>query len=277
MKKIAFLFVTLALLASCTGNKSQQQTTTEETQVASKRATKDLNESFEEQQIRAGMSVQLDSLTAAWLRVGKSPLKVNMQEKKFVLNEEEKMIKPDYLMDPAEVMSKLETLSLKYRALAVFSDEKEIADLYDMPDVYSEPITLLAADVNDPAMKYALETSFDSLNVADIYAIEEQYGRVNYFWEAAATMTIEHLYILTKNQEMYLKNFTDKDAEDITFRVVLLLDAFEELSDYNHELRRLYNLLRPLEVLDAITVDQLRGQLTQMKKEIEQARATLFL
>lgn len=277
MKKIAFLFVTLALLASCTGNKSQQQTTTEETQVASKRAAKDLNESFEEQQIRAGMSVQLDSLTAAWLRVGKSPLKVNMQEKKFVLNEEEKMIKPDYLMDPAEVMSKLETLSLKYRALAVFSDEKEIADLYDMPDVYSEPITLLAADVNDPAMKYALETSFDSLNVADIYAIEEQYGRVNYFWESAATMTIEHLYILTKNQEMYLKNFTDKDAEDITFRVVLLLDAFEELSEYNHELRRLYNLLRPLEVLDAITVDQLRGQLTQMKKEIEQARATLFL
>lgn len=276
MKKIAFLFAIVALLAACTANKSQQ--TTEETQVAQgKRAAKDLNESFEEQQIRAGISVQLDSLTAAWMRVGKSPLRVNIQEKKITLNEDEKKVKPDYLLNPEDIMGKLETLSHKYRALAVFTDEKEIADLYNMPDVYSEPITILAAELSDPAMNYALEQSLDTLDLKELYAIEEQYGRANYFWESAAALTIEQLYIIAMNQEMFLKNFIDKDAEDITFRIVLLMDAFEKLADYNYELRRLYNILRPLEYLDAITVEQLRGQLSQHKKEVEQARASLFL
>lgn len=276
MKKIAFLFAIVALLAACTANKSQQAT--EETQVAQgKRAAKDLNESFEEQQIRAGISVQLDSLTAAWMRVGKSPLRVNIQEKKITLNEDEKKVKPDYLLNPEDIMGKLETLSHKYRALAVFTDEKEIADLYNMPDVYSEPITILAAELSDPAMNYALEQSLDTLDLKELYAIEEQYGRANYFWESAAALTIEQLYIIAMNQEMFLKNFIDKDAEDITFRIVLLMDAFEKLADYNYELRRLYNILRPLEYLDAITVEQLRGQLSQHKKEVEQARASLFL
>lgn len=279
MKKIAFVFATAALLAACTGNKPQEPAQTEGTEVVTTtRAPKDVNESFEEQQIKAGMSVQLDSLTAAWLRLEKSPLRVSIEDRTATLSEDEKKVKPDYLINPADIMDKLESLSLKYRAMVVMGLDKTVSDLYEMPDVYSEPLSKLAAEVNDPGVSYIMEHGENSSeDLSKYYEIEEQNGRANYFWESAATAIIEQVYIITKNQDMFLKNFTDKDAEDITYRIVLLIDAYEELSDYNLELRKLYNVLLPLEAIDAISVDQLRDQLNQIKAQVEQARATLFL
>ncbi len=267
MKKIAFLFVTAALLAACTGNKPKQEDSKVEA-----------TETFEEQQIKANMSVQLDSLTACWLRLGKSPVIVNVEQKTVVLTEDEKLVKPDYLINPADIMDKLETLSFKYRAMAMMATDKTVSDLYEMIDVYSEPVSKLAAEVNDPAIFGLFENGVAVPDdVKSLYALEEENGRANYFWEAAATSTIEEFYILTKNQEKFLACFTDKDAEDITYRVILLLDAFKELSNYNYELRKIYRLLTPLEVIDAISVEQLRGELNQISQQIEQTRATLFL
>lgn len=274
MKKIAFVFATAALLAACTGNKPQ---TPAEEPAATTRVAKEIPESFEEQQIKAGMSVQLDSLTAAWLRLGKSPIQVNLDKKSVTLSDDQKKVKPDYLTNPADIMDKLETLSLKYRAIAVMGIDKGVADVYEMPDVYSEPLSKISTEVNDPAMTYVMETGMENSDMAKVYEIEEQNGRANYFWESAAVGIVEQLYVLTKNQEMFLANFTDKDAEDITYRVSLLVDAYEDLSDYNLELRKLYNVLLPLEALNAITVDELRGQLDQIKAHVEQAHSTLFM
>ncbi len=276
MKKIAFVFATAALLAACTGNKPQ--TPAAEEPAATTRVAKEIPESFEEQQIKAGMSVQLDSLTAAWLRLKRCPIVINAEQQKVTLSDDEKKIKPDYLINPNEIMDKIESLSLKYRALTVMNIDKSISDIYEMSDVYSEPLAKVFAEVNDPALKFVAEQGgLEKVEMSQIYAIEEENGRANYFWEATATGIIEQLYVLTKNQEMFLANFTDKDAEDITYRVSLLVDLYEDLSDYNLELRKLYNVLLPLEVLNAITVDELRGQLDQIKAQVEQARATLFL
>ncbi len=277
MKKIAFVFATAAMLAACTGNKPQEPAQEATEPAATTRVAKEIPENFEEQQIKAGMSVQLDSLTACWLRVGKSPVQVSLEQKSVTLSDDQKKVKPDYLMNPAEIMDKLESLSLKYRALSVLAIDKGVADAYEMTDVYSEPVSKLTAEINDPAMSYILENGSENSEVSKIYEIEEQNGRANYFWESAATGIIEQLYVLTKNQDMFLANFTDKDAEDITYRVVLLIEAYEDLSEYNLELRKLYNVLLPLEALDAITVDQLREQLGQVQGQVEQARAALFL
>ncbi len=277
MKKIALVFATAALLAACTGNKNQESAAPSEPE-STGRVAKEIPESFEEQQIKAGMSVQLDSLTACWLRLGKSPVQINAEKKTITLTDDEKKVKPDYLINPADIMDKLESLSLKYRAMVVMDMDKTISDLYEMPDVYSEPVSKLTAEVNDPAVKYLYENGLDAEDsMKTIYAIEEENGRANYFWEAAATGIIEQLYILTKNEDKFLATFTDKDAEDITYRISILVDLYEDLSDYNLELRKLYNVLLPLEVLNAITVDELRGQLDQIKAQVEQARTTLFL
>ena len=111
----------------------------------------------------------------------------------------------------------------------------------------------------------------------EIYKIEEDAGRANYFWETAATALIEQLYIVGQNQDKLLSTFTDKDAEDITWHLSILVDAYKELSDYNPELKKLYGVLKPLEVINAITVDELRSQLNGIKAQVEQARATLFI
>jgi len=73
-----------------------------------------------------------------------------------------------------------------------------------------------------------------------------------------------------------LTNFTDKDAEDIIFRTILLVNAFEDLQEYNPELLNIYNIILPIGKLDAITVDQLSKQLDEYKDEITKVHEQLF-
>ena len=270
MKKFAFILAAAALFAACSGNKQQASDTNEPAPA----------ESFQEQQIKAGMSARLDSLTAAYMRVKPLPMFDKSKEGVVALTAEEKKVAPDYLINPEEIMGKLESLSLKYRALTVMATDAMIAKLYEMPDVYSEPIARLMAEIDDPSLKFYMENEGkmerqEMMN--EIYRIEEEAGRANYFWETAATSIIEQLYIVGQNQDKFLSTFTDKDAEDITWHLSILVDAYKDLSEYNMELKKLYNVLQPLEVLNAITVDELRGQLKQVKGQIDQARATLFL
>ncbi|MDO4496216.1 MAG: hypothetical protein Q4B58_00055 [Bacteroidales bacterium] len=274
MKKIALVLAAVAALAmtACGGKKAAQNESAEAPQS---------QESFQEQQIKMGMKVHLDSLTNAWLRIEK-PMAVtyNAQEGKVKLSDAQKKVLPDYLVNPDEVMGSLESLSLKYRAMVVFDMDKEVAKLYGMNDVYTPAINKLAAEVDDPAVKYLYNvdekvTYQERMN--KVYSLEEENGRANYFWEAAATSIIEQLYILGRNQEVFLASFTDQDAEDITFYVSLLVDAYADLAEYNSELARLYNVILPLQVLNAITVDELRTQLNQIDADIANARKALFM
>ena len=272
MKKFAFLFAAAALFAACSGNKQQNNADTTEPAAAT--------ESFQEQQIKAGMSARLDSLTEAYMRVKPFAMFDKSKEGVVALTADEKKVAPDYLMNPDQIMNTLESLSLKYRALVVLDTDAQVAKLYEMPDVYSEPVAKLMSEVNDPAIKFFMENDGKmerSEMMKQIYKIEEEAGRANYFWEASATGIIEQLYIIGQNQEKFLASFTDKDAEDITWHLSILVDAYEDLAEYNLELRKLYNVLLPLEALNAITVDEFRSQLNGIKAQVEQARAALFL
>jgi len=269
MKKIVYLFAAACIFAACGGNKQKAET-----------ASADATETFEEQQIKAGMNVHLDSLTAAWMRLKPSPVYSTTKDGKIKLSEEEKKNKPDYLFTPDGLKDKLETLSYKYRALAVFFVDREIANLYEMKDVYSPAMKKIAAELNDPAIKYVYENgekeSYDMLN-QKVYQIEEENGRANRFWEVAATSIIEQTYLLTQNDQKFLETFTDKDAEDITYRTTLLVNAFEDLSQYNPELLNIYNVIQPLASLNAISVYQLREQLKDIKDDVVKARESLFM
>ncbi len=272
MKKLTYIIAAAALFVACSGNKQQSADNTDEQQTAA--------QTFQEQQIMAGMSARLDSLTEAYMRVKPLPIFDKSQEGVITLSDEEKKILPAYLIDPEQIMDKLETLSLKYRAFSVMSTDAMIAKLYEMPDVYSEPIAKLMAEINDPALKFYMENDgkIDRQEMMnEIYKIEEEAGRANYFWETAATGLVEQLFIVGQNQDKFLSTFTDKDAEDITWHLSILIDAYKDLSEYNTELKKLYGVLKPLEALNAITVDEFRSQLNGIKTQVEQARATLFL
>jgi len=270
MKKITIAIACAALFAmtACNGNKQKGAA-----------GANDSTETFEEQQIKAGMNMHLDSLTECWMRLAPSPVYSTTKDGKVKLSDNEKKVKPDYLFNPDELTPKLETMSSKYRALAVYFVDREVAKLYDMKDNYTPALKKLATELNDPALKFVYEEG-DKLSYNDLnkqaYKIEEENGRANRYWETAATSIIEQTYLLTKNKDKYLASFTDKDAEDITYRTILLIESFQDLAEYHPDLANLYNVILPLEKLDALTVDQLRQQLTDLEGDITKARDQIF-
>lgn len=272
MKKFSFALIAAAafIMASC-GNKQKAE------EVAN-----DSTETFEEKQIKAGMNAQLDSLTNLWMQIKRREIFDVDPDNKIVISAEEKKVAPDYLYTPDKLKGKLETLSAKYRALVVFSIDQQVGTLYGMNDVWSSAIEKLGAEVNDPVMKLVQdgEIDFDDENhIAvneKVYKTEEEAGRANYFWETSATAIVEQTYLLSVNQDKLLAHLTDEDAEKLTFHIILLNDAYENLAEYNPQLMQLLSVLQPLSKLNAITVDQLREQLNESKEEIAQARKSLF-
>ncbi|MBO7592684.1 MAG: hypothetical protein J6T00_04845 [Bacteroidaceae bacterium] len=272
MKKFSFALIAAAafIMASC-GNKQKAE------EVAN-----DSTETFEEKQIKAGMNAQLDSLTNLWMQIKRREIFDVDPDNKIVISAEEKKVAPDYLYTPDKLKGKLETLSAKYRALVVFSIDQQVGTLYGMNDVWSSAIEKLGAEVNDPVMKLVQdgEIDFDDENhIAvneKVYKTEEEAGRANHFWETCAAAIVEQTYLLSVNQDKLLAHLTDEDAEKLTFRIILLNDAYENLAEYNPQLMQLLSVLQPLSKLNAITVDQLREQLNESKEEIAQARKSLF-
>ena len=109
-----------------------------------------------------------------------------------------------------------------------------------------------------------------------LYDEMEKNGRINYYWQLAAASLVEQLYIANQNSEKFLSVFDDESASNVTFRIVLILDALNRLSEYDPEIKPVAEAVAPLEVLNAMTVDEMKAQLAQAKDKIEAARAALI-
>ncbi|MBP5514918.1 MAG: hypothetical protein J6Y04_09120 [Bacteroidaceae bacterium] len=265
MKKISIFAVALAAMtfAACGGNKSAN---TEE-QAPEK--------SFEQEQVEAKIKLELDSLSAELGRLDKVPF-LQEGENGLQLTEEEKQVKPDYLLSPS-VAENATTLAEKYRALAALCVDKQIASMYDMPtDEYEAAISKLAADIDDPSFK-------EIDNVANIHETSQKLydamnanGRINYFWQMVAGSLIEEFYVASQNSDKFVTVFDDESAAAITFRIVLLNEATTRLASYDPEFETVAKVAEALEPLDAITVDQLKAQLEETKEKVAETRNELI-
>lgn len=266
MKKLSIFAVALAAVAfaACTGNKPQTG-----------QDDKDSVKSFEQEQIEENIKVQIDSLAAEFGKLKALPI-LKDQNGTVVLSDEEKQVKPDYLLSPSAAENAV-TLAEKYRTLSALSLDKQIASAYDMPtDEYDEAIAKLSADINDPSFKVLdnVSTAFEASS--KLYDAMEENGRINYFWQMAAAALVEQLYVTTQNTEKFISAFDDSSAESVTFRIILLQDAIERLAAYDPELQPISDAIEPLKVLNAITVDQFKSQLEECKEEISASRKMLF-
>lgn len=273
MKKIAIILAAAAFaviaMPSCKNNKK----TAEEAEDYSQTTAQELN--------TEALKVDMANLVASAKRIKAVPFLKSSQDGKIQLTDKEKMVKPDYLISKS-VIEGLVGLNQKYRAVGILTSDKSIADLYEMPTAdYNEAIVKLLTDINDSAL-----TDFYTLPPLDIetnteaFGIfvdeEKEAGRLNFFWEGVSAGLVEQVFLLTRDIDRYMPMFTDELANDITFNFVCVHDGLTKTVDATPEMASLNEILEPLYVINAATVDQLKEQLTSLKDQIATAREDLL-
>ena len=263
MKKLTILALAAIVFAACGGNKS-----------ANVEAETGTLKSFEQEQIEASIKMHFDSIAAEFSKM-EQPKFVKETKDGISLTKEEKQVKPNYLLAPA-VADEATTLAEKYRIISALSVDKRIANLYEMPvEDYEKAITKLAADIDDPSFKVIDNAGSLFETSSELYNAMDQNGRINYFWQIASAALVEQLYVVSQNKDKFLSTFTDETAANVTFRIILILDATNRLSQYDPEIQPIATALAPLEHLNATTVDELRAQIDDMSEEILAAREAL--
>lgn len=266
MKKLSFIAVAFAALAlgACTGNKGGQ------TDAA---AAQDSLRAFEQEQIEASIKLNLDSLAAEIGRLQNMP--VVRKDGMIALSDEEKQVKPDYLLDPA-VAENAMTLAEQYRVLSALHVDKALAELYEMPTgEYDKAIAKLVAAINDPSFKVVDSDAALNENAQALYQAMEDNGRINYFWQLITSSLVEQLFIVSQNSDKFLAAMDDDAASEISLRIVLIQDAIARLTDYDAALLPVADAMEPLYVINAISVDEFKAQIAQCKDDIAESRKLL--
>ena len=271
MKRITVLALAIAMicLPSCKNNK---KTTTDTT--AAELASK-------EQIAEATLSVDVQNLMESAKKIKAAPFVSASKDGRINLTAKEKMVKPDYLLNPAAA-SKLVTLSQKYRYTSMLATDLVIANLYEMnTNDIREAIAKLLVDINDNGFTDFANTPWEDLEGASDamkFLVEEEYeaGRETYYWEAVAASLVEQIYIVTRNIDKFMPMFTDEAAADVTYNFVCVHDGLTSLVQQNEEMASLNEALAPLYVINAISTQQLKDQLTSLKSDIEKARLAIL-
>lgn len=277
MKKSLLLasVVIAACLSSCGNNNGNKSEKNEQNEVVS--AQNALNDEINQEAVKT----EFDNLKISVSKIRMAPFVSSTEDGRIQLTEKEKMVKPDYLINPS-IVGKLVTLSQKYHVTSMMAADLVIANLYEMPTVdMKEAIAKLLLDINDEAFTNFANTPWSDLEGASDalqFLIEEEYeaGRQYLFWDALAASLVEQLYIMTRNVDKFMPMFTDETVEDFTFNFICLHEGLLTMADTNEEMSSLHNVLEPLYAINAVTVDQFREQLNQLGGEIEKCRQHLL-
>ena len=266
MKKLSILAIAFAAIvfAACGGKKSEQAA-----------ENTDSLKSFEQQQIEASIKMHFDSIASEIGKLKQLPF-LSEGDDGLKLTKEEKQVKPDYLLNPS-VAEEATTLAEKYRILSALNVDKKIAALYEMPtEDYDKAITKLVADINDPSFKAIDDTNtlYETSNT--LYDAMNENGRINFFWQMASAALIEELYVANQNPDKFLSTFTDEAASNVTFRIILILDAINRLAQYDPDIQPVAKALAPLDVLNATTVAELKDQIAKTKEQINEAHKAII-
>ncbi|MCQ2168586.1 MAG: hypothetical protein MJY69_08010 [Bacteroidales bacterium] len=271
MKKYAVALLALAIVAmpSCK-NQNKKSEGTETKEISQKEAL-----------LQEDLKINVENLVESAKKIKSVPFAKTLPDGTVALTDKEKMVKPDYLLE-ASVANNLVTLSQKYRTVAMLTADKIVADLYEMPTTeYKTAISKLIIDLGDDAVKDFADTNWEDKGESDAAIgklVDAEYaaGRSNFFWEATTAFLVEQLYVITRNIDKFMPMFTDETAADVTYNFVCVHEGITQMIEFYPEMESLNNALLPLYVINAISVDQLKEQLTELKGEIEAVRYFLL-
>lgn len=199
----------------------------------------------------------------------------------FALTDEQKLIKPDYLLENKDIES-LVTLSEKYRAHAMAMIDSRVTKLYGM-DNTSDYVALIEnmqaeiADnaINDMAAK-GHQDVFTPETYVKLYEDMKAANRLQYFYESTAAMIVETMYVLTKNEDVMIPQLTDGQSQALVRHLSVVTEATDLLSQSNPYLKKSAQSLTKLADISATNTSELKEQLAKKKNEIASLRI-LFL
>jgi len=216
---IAVAMVAALTMVSCKNNKSQEPTQEEVQEM--------------KQALADSVLAEIDAFADEYLTASLNGINFG----NFELSENEKLIKPDYLLDPS-IVNELVTKTQKVNGLAILVVEAIIRGLYDMPlDDAKEAISKLALDINHP-----IDLECYNANTPRSERIKMEYekckenGDVSYFWQFHYAIITEMSYLLAQNPNLYFSKITEEQYNAYRQRYILLSKAVDTLAPFDEDM-----------------------------------------
>ncbi len=227
MKQTLTLFacvaVCCAMIASCKNAKTTEPTQEEIQQ--------------QKQALADSILTEIDALAEQFYDASSNSFRVKTME----LSDAEKLVKPDYLLDPA-IASTFVTKNQKVNALGIYVTDRGVRKLYEMPcEEVDEVIAKLAAEVNFPVdLDFAMGYGPVSEKIKKIYELFKEQGSLSFFWQYYNAIYVEYDYLLAKNPELFFSKITDEQLQAYHTMLVSRMKAIEKLAQYDEEMAQLW-------------------------------------
>lgn len=231
MKRTLILFSIVAICSaitlSCKNNnkKAASQNTIQEETLAQK------------QELADSVLSVIDQLTESYIDAANQCFKIRL----FELSEKEKMVKPDYLLEPSYV-NRIVTKSQKITALAYYSVDRLVREIYEMPtDEIDEIMAKLIVELDHPWEDYSNTEIPVSERMKKAYQLCKERGDLSYFWWFQNAILCETNYILAKNPELFFSRISEENLEAYNQRWACLKAAIRNLAEYDEQMKVVAN------------------------------------
>jgi len=207
------------MMASCKNNKTTEPTP----------------EEIQAQKVALADSVlaQIDAFASEYITSYENGVRLHT----FELTETEKLIKPDYLLDP-KAANTFATKSQKVNALAIYIVDYGVRKIYEMPlEEAKEAIAKLAVDVNFPfdTDQYEANAPLSERIKAEYKECKER-GDLAYFWQFENAIIKETYYIIVQNPELFFNKITEEQWQEYIKATNKKNAAMRELAKYDEEM-----------------------------------------
>ena len=153
------------------------------------------------------------------------------------LTEEQKLVKPDYLLNPSEVNNLL-TKTQKVNALAILIADRTVMKAYEMPtEEAEEAIARLMAEVGAPINVEDHANMTISEKVAAEYEKCKESGDLPLFWQFHFAMMNEFGYIMSQNPDIIFNNISEEQYQSFHKQMDASREVVIVLAEYDPEVK----------------------------------------
>jgi len=175
----------------------------------------------------------VDAIQQEYKQAAQSSFSINQ----FVLTDKEKLVKPDYLLEPAFAKTLL-TRSQKINALGIYFVEYWFRRLYGMPEKEVEQIIVkLATDIGYPLdLEYANSDATISEKIEKEYEACKESGDLAAYWQYRNAVLVETDYLIAQNSRLFFNRITPEQWLSYYMKMTTIINAIKQLSEYDEEM-----------------------------------------